>query len=593
MSTNKNQTQPAFPTEWDLSRLYQSPKDPQIDQDLKDHQEKRRAFAQKYKNRTDYLTDPDQLLTALKKYEQLLNDLNGARPLMYFHYLTAINSQQSQYHARLNKITRQLTKAHNQLTFFAIQLGKIDPALQDKFLNTPALKKYHYLLQQRFKLAQYDLPEEQEKLLNLTDQTSYQMWVKGVEKTVNQLTVEFKDEQLPISKATQLIPELKTQDRRQLHHNLLSTVSAVEDFAETEINAIITYKNTQDELRGYKLPYEQTVISAENKLGTIELLIDIVTKNFDLAHRFYQLKAQLLKEEELTYADRSAKIDQIEQQYDFQHAYQLVKETFANLDPDFSRILEKMLQQGQLDIFPKKGKVSGAFCSSSTNNPTYVLLNHTSDFNSVTTLAHEMGHAIHSELSKQQPVIYQNYSKSIAETAGTFFEQFAFEALIEDFSNQEKIVALHNLIQDDINTVFRQIAFFNFELDLHQQIKQEGYLEARQIGGLLNKHMGAYLGNKFNLTQLDGLSFILWPHLRYFFYTYTYAYGHLISRALVNQVKHHPKKIKQVKKLLTAGGKDQPLRLLQQSGIDITQPDFFQLGLTAIEKNIEQLETLV
>ncbi len=589
----QTQTNLKFPTNWNLQLLYESPQDPQIKEDLKMYDKKRKEFAQKYENRTDYLQDEEQLLTALTEYEQLLNDLNGARPLMYFHYLTSLESDNEQGQAQLNKITTQLTKAQNRLAFFPIKLGKIDPAFQDKFLSSEKLKKYHYLLQRRFLLAKYDLKEEQEKIINLVDQTSHQMWVKGVEKTLNNKTVEHKGQRLPLSKASQNISELPTRERRELHQKLLTKSAEAEDFAETEINAIITYKQTEDELRQHQLPYESTVLAAENNLETVETLIETVTKSFDLSHQFYKLKAQLLELDELFYADRAAKIGSFDRKYKFEQAYNLTYETFQNLDPEFSQILKRMLENGQLDIFPKKGKVAGAFCSSSINNPTFVLLNHTNDFNSVLTLAHEMGHAIHSELSKSQHVIYQSYSTSTAETASTFFEQFVFERLIQDFSQEEKIIALHNQLQQDINTIFRQIALFNFELNLHNQIQEEGYLAANRIGRLLNKHMQSYLGPVFELNDLDGKFFIIWPHIRYFFYTYTYAYGHLISKALINQVKKDPQNIEKVKQFLAAGGSNSPQEIFQEMKIDIAQPDFFAQGLQAIKKDLKELNSLI
>ncbi len=590
---NKNQTNFDFETTWDLTALYQSPDDPQIEKDLDKYYQKRKDFAQNYQNRTDYLKDEGKLRTALKEYEQLLEELNGARPLMYFHYLTSIQSGSHQAQAKLNKVTTQLTKAQNQLTFFPIKLGKIDPAYQEKFLKSEKLKRYHYLLKRRFELAKYDLKEEQEKIINLTDQTSHQMWVKGVEKAVNQKTINFQGADLPLSAAIQKIPELPDEKRQNLHQKLLTKAREVEEFAENEINAVITYKQIEDELRGFSKAYQSTILYSENEEEIVLNLVDTITKSFSLTHRFYQLKAKLLNKETLTYADRSAKLDGFNPEYPFDQSFKVVKQAFSNLDDQFADILESMLENGQIDIFPRQGKVSGAFCSSSTNNPTYVLLNHTNDFNSVTTFAHEMGHAIHSELSKSQPVIYEKYSTSTAETASTFFEQFAFEELIKNFGKEQKIIALHNQIQDDINTVFRQIALFNFEQDLHQAIKASGFLNAQQIGELLNKHSSAYLGKLFDLTELDGSFFILWSHIRYFFYTYTYAYGHLISKALIRKTKKDPEFIKKVKQFLSAGGSDTPKNIFADIGIDISQPRFFKQGLKQIEHEIEKLEEMV
>ena len=579
--------------QWDLTLLYQSKDDPQIEKDLKIYEEKRRAFAEKYKDRTDYLLDEDQLLAALTEYENLIDELNGGRPLIYYHYLTSIEAQNHQAHAELNRVTTKLTKAHNHLTFFPIKLGQIDHALQTKFLKAEKLKRYRFLLQQRFKLAKYDLKDSQEKILNLTDHTSYQMWVEGVEKSLNQKTVDFHGVDLPLSAAAQKIPELPDKERQDLHQKLLEKTGEVEEFAESEINAIVNYKQMDDELRGHNKPYQATMLNSDNDQETILNLVDLVTKNFDLAHQFYELKAKLLKKKQLSYADRSAKLDSFSTKYEFAEAKKIVNQTFANLDPQFEKILQKMLKNKQIDIYPRQGKVSGAFCSSSTNNPTFVLLNHTDDFNSVTTFAHEMGHAIHSELSKQQPVIYQGYSTSTAETASTFFEQFVFDRLITDFDEKQKIVALHNKIQDDINTIFRQVALFNFELELHEAIKTSGFLSAQEIGHLLNKHTAAYLGPLFELTDLDGRFFILWSHIRYYFYTYTYAYGHLISKALVKKTKDKPEFVQKVKQFLSAGGSDTPKNIFAGIGIDISQPEFFKAGLEEIRGDVEKLRGLV
>jgi oligoendopeptidase F len=575
-----------YSVNWNLKLLYHSAADPQIKKDLKGYDEKRREFAEKYNKRTDFLSEEETLLDALTEYEQLLNDLGGIKPLMYFYYLTAVESGNTQAHAQFNKITTQLTKAYNQLAFFPLQIGKIDPAHQTRFLQSSALSRYHYFLKKRFELAKYDLTKEQEKILNLTDQTSYQMWVEGVEKAINQLTIPWEEKQLPIAEAAQRIAKLPTKKRRKLHQQLLRKLSKISDFAEAEINAVVTYKNISDELRGYKQPYSARILADQNDPETIHTLIEVVTQNFDLAHRFYQLKAKLLDLDELEYADRSAEINQIKKKYSFDEAIKLVGNTLQELDPQFDQIFRQMLDLGQIDVFPKKNKVNGAFCSSSTNNPTFILLNHTNDYNSVTTLAHEVGHAIHSELSKSQPVLYQSHSTSLAETASTFFEQLVSERLVKEFNQQEKIIVLHNKIQDDINTVFRQIALFNFELELHRKIKESGYLDHQQIGELLNHHMSEYLGPLFKLSQLDGNFYIVWSHIRNYFYTYAYAFGHLVSKALVQNVKNQPAYIEKVKQVLSAGCKATPREILLEAGVEVNQPEFFAQSIKAIKQNI-------
>ncbi len=581
-----------FPTTWDLTHLYRSPHDPNIEKDLENSNQKRAAFAKKYAQQSDYLRSESLLLEALTDYEQLLNDLSGAKPLMYFSYLTAIESNNITAHAKLNKITTQLTKAYNQLAFFPVQLGKIDPALQSRFLASTSLSRYHYFLRNRFELAKYDLEENQEKIVNLYEQTGYQMWVEGVEKTLNNLTVSWQGKSWPLSQAMQTVAQLPTAQRRSLHRKILTKASSLKAFAESELNAIVTHKAIEDDLRGLKKPYLSRVLAAENDPVAVETLVETVTQSFNLSHRFYQIKAKLLKLDKLEYADRNAKIETNSYTYSFTNAQKLIENTFHSLSPQFQEILHRLIEKGQTDIFPRKNKTAGAFCSSSTNNPTYVLLNYIDDLDSVTTFAHEFGHAIHSELSKSQPVHYQHYSTSLAETASTFFEQLVFNSLVAKLPAHDRLMVLHNKIQDDINTVFRQIALFNFELELHQHIRDQGYLDCDQIGQLLNKHMASYLGPSVSLSKLDGRFFILWPHIRNFFYTYTYAFGHLVSKVLVQRIKQKPKAIDGVIALLSAGSRDKPENLLKEAGIDLSQPQFFQEAIRTIETEIEQLEKM-
>jgi oligoendopeptidase F len=155
-----------------------------------------------------------------------------------------------------------------------------------------------------------------------------------------------------------------------------------------------------------------------------------------------------------------------EARYTFSESLKLVRDAFGALDPKFCEIVDTYAHNGQLDVYPKRGKSGGAFCSHLHGLPTYILLNHVDTFNSFTTLAHEAGHGIHSELSAAQPVWYEGYSTAVAETASTFFEGIAFDHATKHLKGIERIKVLHDRIQNDISTIFRQIAFFNFELEL-------------------------------------------------------------------------------------------------------------------------------
>ncbi len=579
-------------TTWDFSLFYDSIDDGRIESDISHFEQRIFEFEKDWKEITDF-SKPQQLIHALNAYESVWIDGKGLKPLLFFHYHVAVDSSNTTIHAKLSLLMQRLTAAENRLLFFPLRLGKIAEKDQKKLLSDEQLKKYHYYLERTFLTAKHDLSEEEEKISNLLSLPSYALWTQGVEKALNSRTIHFEGTDIPLSEAQNKIPKLPTKQRRSLHIAVLQKAAEVGEFSESEINAIVTRKKLEDELRSFSKPYESRVISAQNEIETIERLVDVVTKAFPLAHKFYALKAKLLQLPHLSYADRAAQVGKIERSYTFDESYRIIRKTFDSLDPQFGNILERMVENGQIDVFPKKGKQGGAFCSHGTNTPTVVLLNHVNTFESVTTFAHEMGHAIHSELSKSQPVLYQDYSLATAETASTFFEHAVFEELIKDFKEEEKIIALHDKLTDDVNTIFRQIAVFNFELELHTQTREKGFISKEDIASLLNHHMMTYLGPKFKLTPLDGNFFIVWPHLRNFFYVYTYAFGQLVSQALYAHVREDKRFISKVTQFLKAGGSNTPENIFSSIGIDVQDPQFFQSGLETIEIEIEQLRKLV
>jgi oligoendopeptidase F len=299
-----------------------------------------------------------------------------------------------------------------------------------------------------------------------------------------------------------------------------------------------------------------------------------------------------LKEKKLSVSDRSVKIGEIKKKFDYETSVKVVGDVFEKVGPVYKNIFDKIVNNSQVDVYPKKGKTGGAYCSGGYEVPTIILLNHTDDLRSLETLAHEMGHAVHTEIAKGQPVLYQDYSYSTAEVASTFFEQVTLSEIEDQFTNEEKIILLHNKIMGDISTIFRQIACFNFELELHNRIRAEGQLSKEDMAKLLRKHLESYLGEAFNVTDDDGYYFVSWSHIRRFFYVYTYAYGQLISRALFENWKKDKKYAEKIEKFLSLGGSMTPEEIFKKVGINVKDPKFFESGLKSIEKDIEKLEKL-
>jgi oligoendopeptidase F len=578
-------------TDWNLKLFYKSHTDPQIEADVKKFEMLYAAFAKKYKD-VDFTKDENILFKALMDYETLAGDSSGSKALMYFHYASHLDANDKKASGEISKIMQRLNIASNKIIFFELALGKIAPPLQKKFLTSSKLSHFKYFLGKIFKQAKYTLTEAEEKILSLKSLPAHEFWISKQEGFLSSQTVLWKKQELPLQQAFSMVATLPVKERRALHKAIMEKLRSVSHFAEAEINAVYTDKKINDELRGFKNPYDATLLGHETEESMVNALSEAVTKGFKISHRFYKLKAKLLKLDKLEYSDRNASFGKTEKKISFEEGMRIVEDGFKNMDTDFARILNSFAENGQIDVYPKKGKHGGAYCSSNIATPTLVLLNNVPEMKSVMTLGHEMGHAIHAEYSKTQSPLYEGHSIAVAEVASTFFEQVIFDNLFKKLSKKDQIVALHNKINDDVQTIFRQIACFNFEKDLHAMIREKGAVSKEDIGELLNKHMKAYLGPIMEMHPEDGYFFVAWSHIRRFFYVYSYAYGCLVSKALYRKYQSDPSYIKEIKTFLSAGCSKSPQDIFADIGIDTSNPEFWKEGLKQIEDDIKRLEKL-
>lgn len=580
-------------TTWNLELLYSGHDDPQIEADVRAVERAYSAFDKKYRGRIDYLEDEDKLLDALTDFELIFTKLPLTKPLSYFDYCRDLDSRDSIARAKATALFERFAKNEHKIVFFELALAKVPEEQQKEFLKSKKLAHFRYYLKMHFERAKHDLSEAEEGILGLMRIPAYKQWIMSTEKLLNKQTVDFQGMRIPVSEALQRIHDMPISLRRELHEKTMGVLESISDAAESEVNAIITDKKITDELRGYSEPYDQTILRYQNDRRSVMALVDAVTKNFHISHRFFELKAKILGLSKLEYSDRAIGIGENVKEISFDEAVAILRDVFGSADTRYLEIFDSYLENGQIDVYPRVGKTGGAYCSHNLNAPTFILLNYTKTMDQVMTLAHEMGHAIHTELSKSRAAIYQNYSFATAEVASTLFESFAFDAMFEKLSKEEKIIALHKRINDDIQLIFRQIACFNFEVDLHALIRARGELSKEDIRALLNKHMGAYMGPIAEMKDVDGNFFVCWGHIRKFFYVYTYAFGQLVSKALYVKYKEDKSYIKKINTFLSAGGSDSPENIFKSIGIDVTTEDFWQNGLWAIDKDIDKLERLI
>jgi oligoendopeptidase F len=580
---------------WNLGLLYKSLEDPQIEKDIEEIEKLHESFAKRYDvPDKKYLVDKKALLESLFEYEAMQTVMVDLKPLVYFSCLKDIDSKNLIAVSKLSLISDRLNKSENKILFYKNSIGKIENSLQDSIMKDEAFSHFKFFLSKVFDDAKYRLSVPEEKILNLKSLTSYDMWVMMNQRILSNVKILWKNKNIPYSEASDLISSLKSQkDREKLSKLIANSLKEIASVSEAEINAVVTNKKINDALSGYKEPYDSRVRSYRNKPETVINLIEQVKSAYKISHRFYKLKAKLLKKNKINYYDRNIGFGEIKQKFDFNKSLEILRKCFGSLNPVYEKCLVDYVNNGQIDTHPRFGKVGGAYCRGSYVEPSYILLNHSDDFRSFKTLAHEMGHAFHTLLSRSQDVIYSGYSISLAETASTLFESLALESVMDTLSPKEKISALHGKINAEIATIFRQVACFDYELEIHNTIRKNGFMSAEELALAHNKHMGAYLGPSVKLEKDDGYFFIGWTHIRRFFYVYSYAFGLLVSKALIRRYKKDKSFWTSIEKFLSSGGKDTPENILLEIGIDVSKPDFWKEGLDEIESDIDKLEKLL
>lgn len=576
-------------TDWDLQNLYyESLDDPQILRDVETYEKWQDDFAKKYTLDKSYLESPKALQEVLSESEEFMKTA-PYKPLRYLAYLRELDANNTKAQAFEAKLSERYTKAGIKTLFFDIELGNVSKDKQAEFLRAPELEHYQYFLKKHFEEAQFTLSEKEEKILSLKSEVASGRWADMTASIEAKRSVEVEGKETPLPEALERIGGLDTEPRREAWKNILVELKDMGEMAAHELNALVTNHKINNELRGYKTPEESTVRGYENRPEVVDQLAKKVTDAFPLSQRFYAAKAKYLNLD-MEYVDRLAPLGEFSTTFSFEKSVEIIKNAYGAVNPLYADIFQKFLDNGHIDVFPKKGKRGGAFCSSSTNEPTFLFLNHVDKIRSFETLGHELGHAIHSERSKEQSPFYDGYTTSVAETASTFFEQVARDALLKELPEQDQFLLRANAIEGSISTIFRQIAAFNFERELHQKVKEEGFVEDKEIAKLLANNLRAHLGDAVDVRDDDGYSYVYWSHFRRFFYVYSYAYGELISKALFTRYKADTAYGEQVDRFLTRGGSMPSEEIFEDIGLSFENGAVFEEGLEALEKEIEAFE---
>jgi oligoendopeptidase F len=585
--------------QWDLSQLGSGINDNEFKIERELMEKKYKAFARKWKKDKSFLTDEKNLKKALHEYE-ILSGL-GTKELTYIYLMRQVDSSNIDLQKAEKKAEEFFQNLAKEIRFFILEIGVIEAKKQKQFLNSSLLKNYKHFLENTFDQSKYRLSEKEEHILSVKSGVSHGNWQSMLEQFISKETRQvLVPENKKVIKKEQSFAEIQSL----IHHKnkrirdmaataMHEIVNNNVDIAEKEFNSILENKKINDDLRGYERADHSRILSDDVTFDIVDTMTEVVTDNFKLAKDYYKLKAQLMKVNKLDYHERNVPSGEIKESFNYEKSIELVDQAMTGIDAEFHDIYRDMVDGGRVDVFPAQGKRGGAFCMYWGHaDPVYVMLNYTDRVTDVTTLAHEMGHAIHGTLTKKESPINYDTPMFVAEIASNFCEEYVFDLISEKLSDKERLVLNMEKIGSFVSSVQRQVAAYNFEQELHNEFRKEGYLSKEQIGKLFTKHMKSYMGPSVSQDPGSENWWVYWNHFRSPFYVYTYASGLLLANAMRAKVAENPEYIDSVKKFFSTGTSTSPKELFDSIDIDITDPQFWQSGIDEIKELLKETKKL-
>lgn len=576
---------------WNFDDLLKADDDPQIQTKRKEITKATDAFVKKWKERTDYLKNPKILKQALDEYENWTRFYGYGGDESYYFSLRFTQDQTNTSVKAKAQLAEDFSKEIiNKIRFFELNIAKIPVKEQAQFLKAIELEPYRHFLEMAFAEAKYLLNEREEMIMSMKATTAYSNWV---DMTETFLVKEERNGQDFSSLLTSLSDRNK-QVRDKAAQGFNDILAKYAEVAEVELNNVINDKKTNDLIRNVPRPDITRHLADDMNTEVVDTMLTAVEECFGISARYYRLKAKLLGLKKLEYHERNVEYGKIDKKYSWDESIELIRKVYSSLDSDFLRIFDDFLANGRFDVYPAKGKASGAFCAHYLiSQPTYILLNHTGTLRDVLTIAHEVGHGINNELIREkQNALHFGTPTSTAEVASTFMEDFVLEELMKDADDELKLTLGVMKMDEEVSTIFRQVAAYRFEQELHTQVRKEGYLSKEIIGKLFQKHMKSYMGTAVEQSPGSENWWIYWSHIRNYFYVYSYAGGLLISKNLQQQVRNDHRAIEKVKEFLAAGRSESPKDIFKKLGIDMTKSLFWKDGLRAVDEELKRLEAL-
>ena len=594
--TNAQGTQIDDPLpEWDLSDLYSSAEVPELKSDLELIGTSCTAFVKNFEGKIGDLS-PEGLLECLKAFEAI--EERSSRVLSFAQLRFHQDSLDPQRGKFANDCMEKITEFLSPLVFFDLEINEIaDDRFSSIMRANAELAKYRQFFNMMRKMRPHLLSNELERYVSDKSVVGAAAWNRLFDETFAAMKFDVGRETVGLEETLNRLSG-HDRDMRELSAKALATGFKEKlPLISLITNTLAKDKEIEDRWRKFESPQAARHHSNDIEAEVVNSLRDSLVAAYPkLSHRYYKLKANWLGLEKLEVWDRSAPLPvESERTIGWQQAREIVISSFSDFSVTMSDIADEFFKRNWIDAAVKPGKSAGAF-----SHPTvadvhpYILVNYQGRSRDAMILAHELGHGIHQTLAAKQGELLSRTPLTVAETASVFCEMLTFRKLLGDVrSKNERKSLLSQKIEDMINTVVRQIAFYDFECRLHDQ-RRNGELTADEIGSIWMDIQRESLGPAFNF--MDGYE-TFWSYVPHFvhapFYVYAYSFGQCLVLALFAEYENgFPDFESKYIDMLTAGGSRNYRDLLQPFGIDVATPEFWDKGLNLIAGMIDELESL-
>jgi oligoendopeptidase F len=585
--------------EWNLADLYAGIDAPEVTRDLERMDSECVAFETDYKGKLAEQTAAEGggrwLAEAVRRYEAI-DDLAG-RLGSYAGLVHAGDSVDPAISKFYGDISERLTNASVHLLFFGLELNRIDDAVIDRAMQTPELGHYRPWIEDLRKDKPYQLEDRVEQLFHEKSQSSYAAWNRLFDQTISALRFKIGGQELAIEPTLSLLQDRAGEKRKAAGQALAKTFKANERTFALITNTLAKDKEISDRWRGFQDVADSRHLANRVEREVVDALVGSVRAAYPrLSHRYYRLKAAWFKKKKLAHWDRNAPLPfAATGNIAWPDAKNMVLTAYRGFSPEMAGIAERFFTDRWIDAPVRPGKAPGAFSHPTTPSAhPYVLMNYQGKPRDVMTLAHELGHGVHQVLAAKNGALMAPTPLTLAETASVFGEMLTFKRLLaQTTSTKQRQALLAGKVEDMINTVVRQIAFYSFERAVHTE-RRNGELTAERIGEIWLSVQGESLGPAIDIRPGYESFWMYIPHFIHSpFYVYAYAFGDCLVNSLYAVYENAQEGFaERYLAMLAAGGTKHYSELLKPFGLDARDPQFWDGGLSVIAGLIDELERM-